>query len=162
MVEELVADGEHDPMMVAAVALKLARAGERQRPIFDISPLRRNSGKKRKDRRDRDGKRGDRYSRDKRSKGRNRKDRPPRDISSESHEAGMVRLRLNVGKSHDARPRDIVGMLAYQADIPGSEIGKIYIEKKHTFVDVPESRVGDVMAKSGKIRLHKYEVDVSK
>ena len=157
MVMELAEQG-HDPLMIAAVALKLARAGERQRPIFDISLLKRGDSRKRNER----SGRNDRYSRDKRGKGRDRKDRPPRDISKESHESGMVRLRLNVGKSHDARPRDIVGMLAYQADIPGKEIGKIFIEKKHTFVDVPEARVGEVMAKSGQIKLHKYEVEVSK
>ena len=154
MVEELVAEG-NDPMMVAAVALKLARAGERQRPIFDISPLDYGRSKSRKERKSRDGRR------DGKRDGR-RDDRPKRDISTESHEKGMVRVRLNVGKNHNARPRDIVGMLAYQADIPGSEIGKIYIEKKYTLVDIPEPRVGDVMSKSGKIKLHKYEVNVSK
>ncbi len=167
MVTDLVEQG-NDPMVIAAVALKLARAGERQRPIYDMSPLRQENSRSRNERGGGRRDRNDRFSRDGRGKRSERggrddyKDRAPRNISKESHEAGMVRLRLNVGKSHEARPRDIVGMLAYQADIPGSEIGKIFIEKKHTMVDIPENRVDAVMAKSGKIRLHKYEVEVSK
>ena len=72
----------------------------------------------------------------------------------------MVRLELNVGKKHNARPRDVVGILAYQADIPGSEIGKIFIEEKHTLVDVPESRVEAILKQSGQIKMHKYKVDI--
>ena len=149
MVEELVSEG-NDPMMLAAVALKLARAQERQRPIWDISEAKAPpASRKRDDKKKRREPRADRGT-------------PGEPISKESHEAGMVRLQLSVGKNHNARPRDVVGILAYQADIPGSEIGKIFISKNYTLVDVPERHVSAVLGKSGKIKLHKYPVEITK
>ena len=35
----------------------------------------------------------------------------------------MVRLLLDVGKAQGIRPNDIVGSIAYQANIPGNTIG---------------------------------------
>jgi ATP-dependent RNA helicase DeaD len=149
MVEELVSEG-NDPMMVAAVALKLARAQERQRPIWDISEAKAPPASRKRD------------DKKKRREPRTDKSAPDEPISKESHEAGMVRLQLSVGKNHNARPRDVVGILAYQADIPGSDIGKIFISKNYTLVDVPEKHVPAVLGKSGKIKLHKYPVEITK
>jgi ATP-dependent RNA helicase DeaD len=157
LVNDLVQQG-HDPLMVAAVALKMARAQERQRPIWDISEVK--EAKPRRERAEGRDRRPDRKdSRDSHRKGDRRGDKFEA-ASTESHEAGMIRVRLNVGKRHNARPRDVVGMLAYQADIPGSEIGKIFIEEKHTLVDVPEQRLQDVLKQSGQIKMHKYQVEI--
>jgi len=54
----------------------------------------------------------------------------------------MVRLSLSMGSMHGIRPNDIVGTIAFHADIPGSTIGKIHIHDKHTLVDVPEKFPG--------------------
>jgi hypothetical protein len=32
---------------------------------------------------------------------------------------GMVRLKVNKGKAHSIRPNDIVGQIAFHANIPG-------------------------------------------
>ena len=53
----------------------------------------------------------------------------------DSHETGMVRLTLDVGKTHGIGPSDLVGTIAYHADIPGNAIGKIRIENQKSFVD---------------------------
>ena len=73
----------------------------------------------------------------------------------------MVRLTLNVGKNHGIGPSDLVGTIAYHADIPGNAIGKIHIENQKSFVDVPEGLVPLVMKQVGKYKIRKQLVNVS-
>jgi ATP-dependent RNA helicase DeaD len=151
MAQELV-DAGHDPLNVAAAALKIARADEKQRPIAEIEEVKtrvddRREGRnneKRKKEFVRDGKRRD----SRRGDG--------------SHEEGMVRLKLNKGKMHGIRPNEIVGTLAFHANIPGYSIGKIRIEDKHTFVDIPEALVEQVLKHNGNYRLGKEKFSLAK
>lgn len=143
LVAALSAQG-HDVAEIAAVALKLVRAEEKQRPIAPITEVQeirpqknRHSGK-----------------RDNRSNGRTQ--------TNYSHEKGMVRLTLNLGKANGLRPNDVVGTLAYQANIPGRAIGKIQIQAQQTLVDVPEQFVGQVLAKTGSYRLGKQPITVER
>lgn len=53
---------------------------------------------------------------------------------------------------------DIVGTIAYNADIPGSTIGEISILDKHTMVDIPQQYVEQALAKAGKFRIRKNAV----
>ena len=156
LVARLVEEG-HDAMEIAAAALKLSRADEKQRPVANVADVSvtesRSSSYRGGDReygrgkpqgkdgkRDRDaGRRGERDAGNKRA----------------SHEAGMVRLKLNKGKEHGVRPNDIVGTIAHHADIPGSSIGKIRIEDKFTYVDVPEDFVEKVLKHNGNYRIGK-------
>lgn len=57
----------------------------------------------------------------------------------------MVRMVLNVGKSHGVRPGDVVGAIATEADIPGRAIGAIDIQQHRTFVDVSEKHAAHVL-----------------
>jgi ATP-dependent RNA helicase DeaD len=74
----------------------------------------------------------------------------------------MVRLSLNMGRAHGIRPNDVVGAIAYHADIPGSTIGKIFIEDNHTLVDVPENLVNQILSKAGKYSLRKQAFTVER
>jgi ATP-dependent RNA helicase DeaD len=127
-----LADEGYDPYEIAAAALKIARADERQRPIPAMTEVQEAP----------------------RSKTVSRK----RGGVNISHEAGMVRLSLSKGRSHGVRPNDVVSTLAYHADIPGSVIGKIHIQDRFTLVDVPEQYAGQVLAKTGDYRLRKQPV----
>jgi len=150
IVTELIAAG-HDPLMIAAVALKLARAEEKQRPIEPISEVvaRRSSGGK------------SNYKRNQiRVKGKNGRKGSPR--AKASHEDGMVRLTLNTGKAQGVRPGDVVGAIASYADIPGYSIGKIFIQDRHTLVDVPEQYVSQVLGKTGGYHIRKEKVTVER
>ena len=80
----------------------------------------------------------------------------------DSHEEGMVRLKINKGKANNIRPNDIVGQIAFHANIPGYTIGKIRIEEKHTFVDVPEDAVDQVIKHSGNYKIGKEKFSVTK
>jgi ATP-dependent RNA helicase DeaD len=143
MVTELVEQG-HDPLEIAAVALKLSRAEEKQRPIAPVSEVEEWRPQK-------NGRAG------KRANGRN-----GREQVNDSHERGMVRLSLNTGKAHGLRANHVVGTLAYHADIPGHSIGKIQIQDRHTLVDVPEEFVGQVLAKTGSYRIGKQAITVER
>ena len=139
MVQELVESG-HDPLNVAAAALKIARADEKQRPIAEIGEVK--DERKKSERDSRQPKRPPRPNR-------------VRDRGDASHEEGMVRLKLNRGKMHGVRPNEVVGTIAFHANIPGYVIGKIRIEDKVTFVDVPEEVVDQVLKQNGNYRIGK-------
>ncbi len=141
MVTRLVEMG-HDPLQVAAIALKIARGEEKQRPIAHISEVFEVRPPKAR----REIKRG------KKGNGRNG--------ANGSCEKGMVRLTLSAGKSHGVRPADVVGTIAYHANFPGNTIGDISILDKHTLVDVPQQYVAQTLAKAGKYRIRKSAVTV--
>ncbi|HKY54845.1 MAG TPA: DEAD/DEAH box helicase, partial [Anaerolineales bacterium] len=154
MVNELVEAG-HDPLNVAAAALKIARADEKQRPIAEIADVK--SDRREKDMRQR----GDRRESSE------RRDRPTKGGSSRrrgdwSFEEGMVRLKLNKGKLNGIRPNDIVGQIAFHANIPGYTIGKIRIEEKQSFVDIPEELVEQVLKHNGNYRVGKEKFSLQK
>jgi ATP-dependent RNA helicase DeaD len=159
MVQELI-DAGHDPLNVAAAALKIARADEKQRPIAEIEEVKTRVEPHRTDVR----RRNDREGRNE-SSGRHdgkRREGTLRTRGDGSHEEGMVRLKLNKGKMHGIRPNDIVGTIAFHANIPGYTIGKIRIEEKHTFVDIPEDLVDQVMKHNGNYRLGKEKFSLAK
>jgi len=127
---------------IAAAALKIARAEEKQRPISSVSEaIESNRGRANRFNKKRDGEKSNART-------------------STSHEAGMVRLSISKGRSHGVRPNDIVSTIAYFADIPGNSIGKILIEDKHTLVDVPEQFVTQVLSNSGNFKLRQQTVSI--
>ncbi|MCB0168346.1 MAG: DEAD/DEAH box helicase [Anaerolineae bacterium] len=143
MIAELAENG-YDVVDIAAAALKVARAEEKQRPIDHISEV--------QDTRPSRGKSDNKPSRRSR-----RSDR--REPVAES---GMVRLALNAGKADGLQVNHVVGTLAYQAEIPGNVIGKIRIQEQQTLVDVPEQFVGQVLAKTGSYRIGKQRIAVER
>ena len=154
MVQELIEAG-HEPLNIAAAAIKIARADEKQRPIAEVAEV-----KDDRKRPDREAVRGP-----KREFG--RREHPEKGGSSRSrgdgsHEEGMVRLKINKGKMHGVRPSDIVGTIAFHANIPGYVIGKIRIEDKFTFVDIPEDVVEQVLKQNGNYRIGKEKFALTK
>ncbi|KAF0109214.1 MAG: ATP-dependent RNA helicase DeaD [Anaerolineaceae bacterium] len=157
LVARLVEEG-HDPLEIAAAALKLARADEKQRPVAAVSEVQ-DAGPRRYPQKagagERDGKR-QRFS------SRERGSFPREAAGSVSHESGMVRISMSMGRAHGIRPNDVVGAIAYHADIPGSTIGKIFIEDQRTLVDVPEHLVNQVLSKAGKYSLRRQPFTVER
>lgn len=141
MVTELTASG-FDLADVAAAALKLARAEEKQRPIAPISDVKDLPPAVPK----RDRQRGPKRSEQQRS--------------NASHEKGMVRLTLSAGKIQGISPNDVVGTIARHAEIPGRAIGAIRIEAHHTLFDVSERFVSQVLAKAGAYQIRRQTVKV--
>lgn len=142
MVEDLVASG-HDPVKVAAAALKIVQVAEKHRPVEKVSEVYvTRSSKKKK------GKKS--FNRNGNGKSRNgsRRDRGFENSKS-SHEDGMVRLSLARGREHGVNPGEVVGTIASRAEIPGYVIGKILIRDQHTLIDVPEEYVSRVLGQTG-------------
>lgn len=166
LVEQLVAEG-HDPLEIAAIAMKIVRAEEKQRPIATVNAVEEPKPKAF----ERAFERSERYKggkgeRPSSTHGRFA-DKGPRAPRSDfggksSHEPGMVRLSLRLGKQHGIRPNDIVGVIAGCADIPGAVIGKITIQEKNSLVDVPENLVGKVLAKAAEAQIRKQPLGLQK
>ena len=146
LVNEMVELG-HDPLEIAAAAMRIVRESENQRPVESIGEVR--EWNSRRDphaprvKRDRDFKKGDGSSRKTRSYNATRK----------SHEDGMVRMALDKGRSDGISPSDVVGTIAYHANIPGKSLGAIHIQDQQTFVDVPEQFVDKVLAGNGNYQM---------
>jgi ATP-dependent RNA helicase DeaD len=143
IVAHLLEDG-HDLADVAAAALKMARAEEKQRPIAPLKAVAEFSAPVA----------GQAFRGPARRKDCNRE--------STSHEKGMVRLLLGTGRADGVRINHVVGTLSHYADIPGHALGKISIQKRHTLVDVPEELVGRVLGKSAGYRIGDKSVAVQR
>lgn len=158
LVNQLVAEG-HDPLQLAAVAIRLMRGEEKQGALAHISEVR-ETRPERPEQRGTYGKRGEFSSGPRKNSDYNKPGGRSQD--SASHERGMVRLTIGRGKIHGIRPNEVVSSIAYYAEIPGNIIGKIHIHDKHTFVDVPEQYVAKVLAKASSYRIHKQPVTVER
>ncbi|MBV6393753.1 MAG: ATP-dependent RNA helicase DeaD [Anaerolineales bacterium] len=156
MVQELIEAG-HDVMNIAAAAIKISRGDEKQRPIAEVAQVT-------EERRDRDFTRGGKrepFGRKEAAPGGRFGDKS-RVKGSRAHEEGMVRCKVNKGKMHNIRPNDIVGQIAFHANIPGYVIGKIRIEEKISFVDIPEEVLEQVLKHSGNYKIGKEKFSVVK
>ncbi|MBN1579472.1 MAG: DEAD/DEAH box helicase [Anaerolineae bacterium] len=146
MLAKLAATG-CDPLDLAAAAVQLARAQERQRPVEDIAEMPAFSG----DRADRRGRTrgGEPIRRGERGPRKGRAGRKERSQRKGSHEPNMVRLTMDMGKQDQVHPGEIVGAIAGTARIPGEAIGAIDIYARHTFVDVLKQHEAHVLHKMG-------------
>jgi len=156
MVQELI-DAGFDLTNIAAAAIKIARADEKQRPIAGVAEVK-------SDYRSNEKQYKPKYARRETF---GRRDIPIKSISNRrrgdsSHEEGMIRLKINRGKSSGIRPNDIVGTIAFHANIPGYTIGKIRIEDTFTFVDIPEDLIDQVMKQNGNYRIGKDKFSLAK
>jgi len=163
LVETLLAAG-YDAIDIAAAALKVARAEEKQRPIPEISPLPEKSV--RPERRPR-SERSDRTGRVQ-SRGRNQREstapnKPRASIrGKQSDEEGMIRLELGLGKVDGLRPSDVVASIAGTAGIPGTALGRIYIQNHRTTVDVSEEYLEKVISANNKFQARGQSFSLTK
>jgi len=166
LVESLVASGV-DPIDMAAAALKVARAEEKQRPIPEISPLPEKA--LRPERRPR-GERAERFERGGRDEANTRKPReaagrakPRASVrGKQSDEEGMIRLEMELGKVDGLRPSDVVASIAGIAGIPGTALGRIYIQNHRTTVDVSEEYLEKVVSANSKYKVRGQSFTLTK
>lgn len=70
-----------------------------------------------------------------------------------SHEPGMTRLVLGLGRQVGLGPGDVVGVIANLADVSRENIGAIQVRDQETFVDVADECVHVVLKKLKGIKL---------
>lgn len=73
---------------------------------------------------------------DRRSRDRDRGPRPERGPRSSGPESGYTSYRVEVGYKHGVRPGGIVGAIANEGGIPGSDLGRIKIFDSFALVDI--------------------------
>ena len=156
IVDRLVEDG-YDPLEIAAASLKLARAEEKQRPIHDVSPLHSRSNGQGRSR-----SQGPRYGGSNGGRRQGGEMGSARFRSKGSHEQGMVRMIFGAGRGHSIRPGEVVASLAYNADIPGGQIGAIKIRDRDTIVDIPEQFVDKILAKNGNYKIRRKDIRIER
>ncbi|MEA2237119.1 MAG: ATP-dependent helicase DeaD [Thermoanaerobaculia bacterium] len=71
-----------------------------------------------------------------------------------------VRLSMALGKRDGIRPGDVVGSIANEAGIPGSDIGPIEIRDDITYVTIPASQRENVLAKLGSAKFRGKPVNL--
>ncbi|HWQ84332.1 MAG TPA: helicase-related protein, partial [Anaerolineales bacterium] len=172
LVESLVEQG-FEPLEIAAAALKLARSEEKQRPIEHVTIFKEEAPERPSGRaaaryeRTRQGLTRPRDSRREDTRQTESRHEDPRRSTDRSrptsHEPGMIRLALSLGKQHGVRPAEVVGLIAGQGNIPGSSIGKIFIHEDQTLVDIPEIYLAQVLkaTRQAQIRRQPLELQVA-
>ena len=82
---------------------------------------------------------------------------------SVSHESGMTRLVLGVGRDHQVAPGDVLGFILGSSGIEKEAVGAIRVQTKKTFVDVADELVKPVLKKVNGLRFkgRKLTVEVA-
>ena len=70
-----------------------------------------------------------------------------RESGEVSHEPGMARLTLGVGRDHGVQPGDVLGVIVGITKLPKETVGVIRLQTKQTFVDVAEEHADLVVSK---------------
>lgn len=77
-----------------------------------------------------------------------------------AEEEGMVRLFINIGKAQKVKPKDILGAIAGEANIPGNLVGAIDLYDKYTFVEVPKENAADVLAAMKNVKIKGKTINI--
>jgi ATP-dependent RNA helicase DeaD len=78
------------------------------------------------------------------------------------HDEPQAAYRLAVGRRHGVQPGNIVGALAHEADLAGSQINRIDIRDDHTLVSLPASLSAPILEKLRGIRVRGQALDISR
>jgi ATP-dependent RNA helicase DeaD len=70
-----------------------------------------------------------------------------RESGDVSHEPGMVRLILGVGREHGVQPGDVLGVIVGLTKLPKESVGVIRLMPKQAFVDIVEEHAEQVASK---------------
>jgi len=150
MIENFI-DDSFSAKEVAATLLQMELEMEEKKEIDSIDNNRASTFKKSSN------DRGDRRDNNRRDHG---NDRGGKDRSRQ----GMARLHINVGNNNNVRVRDLVGAIANEASIEGSQIGSVDIFDTFSFVEIPEKHVERVMdrMKSSSIKGSPINIEIAK
>jgi len=99
-----------------------------------------------------------------------RRDRPATSADGErrprrgraGHDEPQATFRLEVGRRHGVQPGNIVGAIAHEADLAGSQINRIDIRDDHTLVNLPASLSPELLAKLRGIKVRGQALAISR
>ena len=156
--KKVLEEEECTTLDVAAALLKMAM-GEENEDIIDCSRPARSLDDLGRYGRD-GGRRGRRDSREGRG-GRDARGGRDRGYGREERE-DMARLFINVGKSQNIRPGDILGAVAGESGISGKLVGSIDMYDNYTFVEVPREYAEAVLRAMKDVKIKGKNVHVEK
>ncbi|NOZ50940.1 MAG: DEAD/DEAH box helicase [Chloroflexi bacterium] len=136
-----MAEEGYDWSEIAAAAVSMTQHGVPTEKVFQGRPNRRQSSAPPR-----------REPRERRSPGRERGRQREHDEDREVEE-GYIRLVMDAGYDIGVRPKDIVGAIANEANIPGRAVGNIDIRDSLTFVEVQQDYYERVLTRVPSTRL---------
>ncbi|HVT37052.1 MAG TPA: DEAD/DEAH box helicase [Nevskiaceae bacterium] len=77
-------------------------------------------------------------------------------------EAGMETFRVEVGRQHGVKPGNLVGAIANEAGLDGSDIGRIEIFDDYSHVDLPEGMPKDTFRDLQKVWVVNQQLRISR
>jgi len=77
-------------------------------------------------------------------------------------EKGMERYRIEVGRRHGVRPRNIVGAISNESALDSKHIGNIDINPEFSFIDLPYGMPKDIFRLLEKTRVGSRQMAISK
>ncbi len=99
------------------------------------------------------------------TKGKNKQAREaqngPRPAKARVNDSDLQRYRLDVGRSHEVRPGDIVGAIANEAGIDSQYIGHIKLFDEFSTVDLPKGMSPEVMQLLKKVRVRNRPLNIA-
>ncbi|MDQ6963156.1 MAG: DEAD/DEAH box helicase [Mariprofundaceae bacterium] len=95
-----------------------------------------------------------------RGRGDDRGDRPQRPRSTKSEE-GMARYRVDVGKSHQVKPGNIMGAILNEVDMEREFVGRIEIYDDYSTVDLPEGMPNEILTTLKKVWVAGCQLNMS-
>ena len=82
------------------------------------------------------------------------------DFENTGAEEGMVRLFINIGKNQRVRPKDILGAVAGESNMPGRLVGAIDMYDKYTFVEVPREYAREVLNAMKQVKIKGKAINI--
>ena len=89
-----------------------------------------------------------------RDKDRSKGNRPP--------ESDMERFRIEVGYNHDVKPGNIVGAIANEAGLDGSNVGQIEISEEFSMLDLPKGMPKEIFKDLKKVWVCGQQLKISR
>ncbi len=72
----------------------------------------------------------------------------------------LVPYRIKVGRNHEAMPKDIVGAIANETGITGSNIGRIELYADHSTVELPADLPAEILTVMARIRVRQQPLEM--
>jgi len=115
-----------------------------------------------RDRNERGERRGNGRDRGERAERDDRERRPSKRSKPRATNVDWEQFRLEVGRSHGARPGDIVGAIANEIELDSAFIGEIRMQDEFSFVQLPQGMPKATFNQLKRVRVRNRQMEISR